>query len=113
MLGSTRIPARVGSGYAPGTVQPDGSFLLKNSDSHTWTEAYFPPYGWIPFEPSGSWSRIGRGAGDKTSGTPTVQPSPQPAPGTTDTQKKVTPTPSPSPTPNPKSPEAQSTTDTN
>jgi hypothetical protein len=107
MLRSVGVPARVVSGYAPGSVQSDGSFLIKDSDSHTWTEAYFPPYGWIPFEPSGSWPRIARGPGDTTSGTPTVQPSPQPAPGESQSETHATPTVTPSPTPNPLAPDSR------
>jgi transglutaminase-like putative cysteine protease len=107
MLRSIGIPARVVSGYAPGTVEGDGSFLIKDSDSHTWTEAYFPPFGWIPFEPSGSFPQIGRGAGGKLSAVPTVQPSSQPPPAGSQDQSKVTPTSTPSPTPNPKAPNAR------
>src|SRR5205085_5931388 len=77
--------------------QADGSFLIKDSDSHTWVEAYFPPYGWIPFEPSGSWPRVARGNGESGVATPT--PVPQSPPPPSQSQTQVTPTPSPSPTP--------------
>ncbi len=101
MLRSVGIPARVVSGYAPGQRQDDGSFLIKDSDSHSWTEAYFPPYGWIPFEPSGGWPRFQRGNGSSSSGaTPTSQPTPQ-AQAAAGSQAQVTPTPTPSPTPRP------------
>ena len=109
MLRSVGVPARVVSGYAPGTVQDDGSFLIKDSDSHTWAEGYFPPFGWIPFEPSGSFPQIGRGIGGKLGAVPTAQPTPQPPPAGAANQVKATPTPTPSPTPNPKSPQANQT----
>jgi Transglutaminase-like superfamily/TgpA N-terminal domain/Domain of unknown function (DUF4129) len=98
MLRSVGVPARVVSGYAPGEAQADGSFLIKDSDSHSWVEAYFPPYGWIPFEPSGSWPRFARGNGDSGVATPT--PLSPPPPSQSQAQQTPTPTPSPTPLPN-------------
>jgi transglutaminase-like putative cysteine protease len=99
LLRSAGIPARVVSGYATGERQDDGSFLVKDSDSHTWTEVYFPSYGWIPFEPSGSWPRFARGSGDAAAATPSPVPASQPPAGSDQSQTQMTPTPTPSPTP--------------
>ncbi|HEX6537760.1 MAG TPA: transglutaminaseTgpA domain-containing protein [Candidatus Dormibacteraeota bacterium] len=59
MLRSLGIPTRLVSGYGPGT--PEGTTggrqgarqqVVTTSDAHTWVEAFFPGYGWIPFEPT-------------------------------------------------------------
>src|SRR6266566_6476606 len=46
------IPARFVVGYTGGTRLKDGSYVVKNIDSHAWTEVYFPSLGWIRFEPT-------------------------------------------------------------
>jgi transglutaminase-like putative cysteine protease len=53
MLRSVGIPARVVSGFAPGDKDVSGEFIVvRESHAHSWTEAFFPGYGWINFEPS-------------------------------------------------------------
>lgn len=53
MLRTQGIPARVASGFAPGTWdEQERIWLVRESDAHSWTEAYFPGYGWQTFEPS-------------------------------------------------------------
>jgi len=61
MLRSLGIPTRLVTGYGPGTpagaggIRPRaelGEWIVTTSDAHTWVEAYFPKYGWIPFEPT-------------------------------------------------------------
>jgi hypothetical protein len=59
MLRSLGIPTRLVSGYGPGTAQDlikpipgVAQQVVTTSDAHTWVEAYFPGYGWIPFEPT-------------------------------------------------------------
>ena len=59
MLRAVGIPARLVSGYGPGTPQTTNGGrpgahpqVVTTSDAHTWLEAYFPGYGWIPFEPT-------------------------------------------------------------
>jgi hypothetical protein len=55
------IPARVATGYAPGTQAEDGRkpnnprdkrilYVLRGSDQHAWTEVYFNDYGWVVFD---------------------------------------------------------------
>jgi transglutaminase-like putative cysteine protease len=46
------IPARFIVGYTAGTRQKDGSYVVSTTDSHAWTEVYFPSMGWIRFEPT-------------------------------------------------------------
>ena len=47
-----RIPARVAVGFAPGTRQDDGRWVVKQKDSHAWPELYFAGAGWVRFEPT-------------------------------------------------------------
>ncbi len=49
MLG---IPARFVVGYTGGNRLRNGSYEVKNTDAHAWTEVYFPSLGWIRFEPT-------------------------------------------------------------
>ena len=46
------IPARFVVGYTGGTRLKNGSYVVKNTDAHAWTEVYFPSLGWIRFEPT-------------------------------------------------------------
>jgi transglutaminase-like putative cysteine protease len=46
------IPARFVVGYTAGNRQKDGSYVVSTTDSHAWTEVYFPSMGWIRFEPT-------------------------------------------------------------
>jgi transglutaminase-like putative cysteine protease len=110
LLRSVGVPARVVAGFATGTPQDDGRYLVKDTDSHSWVEVYFPSYGWVPFEPSGALSTIPRGDGTDEATTPTPA-APTPAAGATEPADKsasqasssgeATPTPTPTPTPAP------------
>jgi len=66
MLRSLGIPARLVSGYGPGSssagaVTRSGQhiFQVTSTDAHVWVEAYFPSYGWIAFEPTPATSQFG------------------------------------------------------
>ena len=58
MLRTLGIPTRLVSGYGPGTTRAESGRQglreqqVSTSDAHSWVEAYFPGYGWIPFEPT-------------------------------------------------------------
>lgn len=53
MLRALGLPTRLVNGFGPGTYDDRlDRFVVKESDAHTWVEAYFPSYGWIPFEPT-------------------------------------------------------------
>lgn len=61
------IPTRWVKGYTAGSNPADeeaarygrpsdpngaGTYTVRNSDAHSWAEAYFEGYGWVPFEPT-------------------------------------------------------------
>jgi transglutaminase-like putative cysteine protease len=53
MLRAEGIPTRLVNGFGPGSYDNKiKQYVVKESDAHTWVEAYFPGYGWIPFEPT-------------------------------------------------------------
>jgi transglutaminase-like putative cysteine protease len=53
MLRAEGIPTRLVNGFGPGTYDNKiKQYVVKESDAHTWVEAFFPGYGWIPFEPT-------------------------------------------------------------
>ena len=76
MLRSLGIPTRLVSGFGPGAtadingpqaIHGHNEQIVTSSDAHSWVEAYFPGYGWIPFEPTppsaqGNYQPFARGA---------------------------------------------------
>jgi transglutaminase-like putative cysteine protease len=64
------IPARVGVGYTPGEVGPDGAFHVRGLNAHAWPEVYIVGAGWVAFEPT-----PGRGVpgGESYTGQPEQQ----------------------------------------
>ncbi|GBD11763.1 Protein-glutamine gamma-glutamyltransferase [bacterium HR23] len=73
LLRAVGVPARVVAGYAPGTLDQEKKvFVVRDKDSHAWTQVYFPGYGWIDFEPTpgyqppprGPLPAVGAGEGD-------------------------------------------------
>ncbi len=94
MLRSLGIPTRLVSGYGPGTTRAQSGRAgqreqtVSTSDAHSWVEAYFPGYGWIPFEPTpasaqGNYQPLPRGAAAATGGgtsTPAANPTPRGGP---------------------------------
>jgi hypothetical protein len=53
MLRMVGIPARVATGFAPGTATADGrGFEVTDLDAHSWVEVYFNGIGWVPFDPT-------------------------------------------------------------
>jgi uncharacterized protein (DUF58 family)/transglutaminase-like putative cysteine protease len=45
------VPARIAEGFVPGERR-DGVFRVTDRDAHAWVEAWFPGYGWLPFDPT-------------------------------------------------------------
>ncbi|RFU69275.1 DUF4129 domain-containing protein [Peribacillus saganii] len=63
LLRSVNIPARWVKGYTEGTMTSlDGKrvYEVTNNNAHSWVEVYFPNAGWVPFEPTKSFSNSSR-----------------------------------------------------
>ena len=54
MLRMVGIPARVVSGFAPGSpdLDQDNVFQVEDFDAHSWVEVYFNDIGWVTFDPT-------------------------------------------------------------
>lgn len=53
MLRTLGIPARLVNGFQTGSYNRFGKdFVVRARDAHSWVEAYYPGYGWIPFDPT-------------------------------------------------------------
>jgi hypothetical protein len=47
------VPARVSTGFSPGSLDRDsGEYVVRDTDAHSWVEAYVAPYGWVTFDPT-------------------------------------------------------------
>ena len=47
------VPARVASGFSPGGYsRRSREWVVRNSDAHSWVEAWFDCYGWVTFDPT-------------------------------------------------------------
>ena len=55
MLRMAGIPARIASGFSPGSYNKDsGEYRVRDLDAHSWVEIYFTGIGWVPFDPTPS-----------------------------------------------------------
>src|SRR5215211_3341639 len=62
LLRAEGIPSRVVGGYFPAPFDPnEGGNLYREKNAHLWVEAFFPGYGWIPFEPTANRERLDYG----------------------------------------------------
>jgi transglutaminase-like putative cysteine protease len=53
MLRMVGIPARVVSGFAPGSFDAErGVYEVRDLDAHAWVEVYFRRIGWVTFDPT-------------------------------------------------------------
>jgi protein-glutamine gamma-glutamyltransferase len=53
MLRTLGIPSRVVNGFRSGEFNDlTSQYLVRESDAHSWVEAYFPGYGWMTFDPT-------------------------------------------------------------
>ncbi|HEX4759502.1 MAG TPA: transglutaminase domain-containing protein [Thermoleophilaceae bacterium] len=68
MLRMEGIPARVVSGFAPGTPVPNipGEYRVRDYDAHSWVEVNFPDIGWVTFDPTPAASPAASQADDQT-----------------------------------------------
>ncbi len=72
LLRSAGVPARWVKGFAPGeavshtTAGGDERYVVqvRQKHAHSWTEAYFPSVGWVPFEPTPGFALSGDIASD-------------------------------------------------
>lgn len=46
------IPARVAIGFAGGTENGSGGYIVTTEHAHAWVEVFFPQAGWVAFEPT-------------------------------------------------------------
>jgi hypothetical protein len=80
LLRAEGIPARVVGGYFPAPFDPNESgHLYRERNAHLWVEAFFPGYGWIPFEPTANRELLGYGDIAPQSEEPAL-PTPEPSP---------------------------------
>jgi transglutaminase-like putative cysteine protease len=69
MLRMGGVPARVVSGFSPGTYNSDRKdYVIRDTDAHSWVEAYFPGYGWYTFDPTPAASPAASQLDDQGSG---------------------------------------------
>jgi uncharacterized membrane protein len=53
MLRAVGIPTRLVNGFLPGEFNPvGGSYIVRQSDAHSWVEVWVPERGWIEFDPT-------------------------------------------------------------
>lgn len=53
MLRQLGIPSRLINGFRAGELNRlSGHWTVRQSDAHSWVEAWFPPYGWVEFDPT-------------------------------------------------------------
>jgi transglutaminase-like putative cysteine protease len=65
MARAVGIPARLASGYAQGTYDPEaGRWVVTEQDSHSWVEVYFAGIGWVEFEPTAGLPSLDRPGGE-------------------------------------------------
>jgi len=53
LLRQLGIPSRLVNGFRTGEYNSLGkNWIVRQYDAHSWVEAYFPPYGWVEFDPT-------------------------------------------------------------
>jgi transglutaminase-like putative cysteine protease len=64
MLRMNGIPARVATGFAPGTFDIKAKeWRVRDQDAHSWVEVYFSGIGWVTFDPTPPAAPANRAAG--------------------------------------------------
>jgi transglutaminase-like putative cysteine protease len=57
LLRDAGIPTRIAYGFLASPPDADGNEVVQASSAHWWVEVYFPKYGWVEFDPTGSVGR--------------------------------------------------------
>ncbi len=71
------IPARVATGFSPGSFDAKRKeFSVKDTDAHSWVEAWFEGLGWITFDPTPAASPARSQQDDSSSGPSSFAPRP-------------------------------------
>ena len=53
MLRQIHIPSRMVNGFRAGEYNPvSDHWTVRQRNAHSWVEAWFPPYGWVEFDPT-------------------------------------------------------------
>ncbi len=77
MLRMAGVPARVVSGFSPGSLNRDtGEFRVRDLDAHSWVEVWFTGIGWVTFDPTPATAPADRGGEDRASGPLGDRPQP-------------------------------------
>ena len=71
MLRMVGIPARVVSGFSPGSFNRDsGEYRVRDLDAHSWVEVYLGGIGWVTFDPTPPAAPADRPGGEAGSSGP-------------------------------------------
>jgi hypothetical protein len=93
MLRILGVPAKTVVGYFPASYDDTyGGYVYRQENAHAWTEAFFPGYGWIRFEPTASQPESSFDPGQEQ-GEATPAPMPTPTPEATVAMQQATPPP--------------------
>ncbi len=76
MARAVGVPARLASGYAQGSYDPEGHrWVVTEENSHSWVEVYFEGIGWVEFEPTAGLPGLERPGGEQEAGpVPSLPP---------------------------------------
>jgi transglutaminase-like putative cysteine protease len=58
LLRSIGIPAKFSLGYSEGESNQNGTYIVRQRNTHAWPEVFFPGIGWVIFEPTSSQPQI-------------------------------------------------------
>ncbi len=76
LLREMGVPTRFVEGFLPGERGfQSGTSLVRNYDAHAWVQVYFPGYGWIDFDPTGSVAQLAPLPSGRPEASPTTGPS--------------------------------------
>jgi transglutaminase-like putative cysteine protease len=74
------MPTRWIKGFAAGNEEQEDTYLVTSAEAHSWVEVYFNEYGWVQFEPTGSFAAPFAPAEDELVVPPPLLPDPEDVP---------------------------------